>query len=212
MTGRDSDAGSPSSATLGMLEARVSALAPRRRRLLVAIAGPPTSGKSTLAEALAARLGPAAAVVPMDGFHLDNALLDARGLRRRKGSPPSFDGAGFVQAVRRLAAEPEVILPVFDRRRDLAVAGARAVGPQTRIALVEGNYLLLDQPPWNGLAPLWDLTVFLQVSLDEVERHSLARWYDHGWPEAKARAHVAGNDLPNARLVLTRSRPADLTL
>jgi pantothenate kinase len=177
----------------------------------VAIAGPPTAGKSTLAAALAARLGAAAAVVPMDGFHLDNTLLEARGLRARKGSPESFDAEGFLHAMRRLRDAPEVILPVFDRGRDAALAGALAVGPGTRIALVEGNYLLLDRPPWDALAPLWDLTVFLRLPLAEVERRAMARWHAHGWPEPRARAHVAGNDLPNARLVLEHSRPAELT-
>ncbi|MFM8727052.1 MAG: ATP-binding protein, partial [Planctomycetaceae bacterium] len=43
-----------------------------RERLMVAIAGPPGAGKSTLAEALVTVLaarGESAIVVPMDGFH-----------------------------------------------------------------------------------------------------------------------------------------------
>ncbi|MDQ1664002.1 MAG: hypothetical protein QOH75_33, partial [Actinomycetota bacterium] len=39
------------------------------RRALLGIAGAPGAGKSTLAERLVSDLGPAAAVVPMDGFH-----------------------------------------------------------------------------------------------------------------------------------------------
>ncbi len=194
------------------MASRIAALELRARRLLVAIAGPPTSGKSTLAEALVDRLGPRAALVPMDGFHLDNRILDARGLRSRKGSPPTFDAAGFAHAVRRLQTEDEVFLPVFDRTRDLAIACAQVVGPATEICVVEGNYLLLKDPPWSDLRPLWDLSVFLSVPLDEIDRRSVARWDEHGWPRDKARAHIDVNDLPNARTVLENSAEADIRI
>ena len=71
-------------------------------RKLIAIAGPPGSGKSTVSAALFTALeakGRAAAVVPMDGYHLDNTLLVQRGLLDRKGAPASFDAAGFVHLV-----------------------------------------------------------------------------------------------------------------
>lgn len=57
----------------------------RGQRLLVAIVGPPGSGKSTLADALCtelARCGASSAVLPMDGFHHDDAILRARLMRR----------------------------------------------------------------------------------------------------------------------------------
>ena len=76
--------------------------------------------------------------------------------------------------------------------------------------LVEGNYLLLDHAPWTRLAPLFDLTVFIDAPLDELERRLLASWAYHGLEPAAARAWVEGNDLPNARLVQDASRPADI--
>jgi pantothenate kinase len=181
-------------------------------RFLVALAGPPASGKSTLAEDLAARLSPGARVVPMDGFHYDDAVLNARGLRSRKGSPPTFDAAGFVHLVRRLRAEDEVAIPIFDRSMELSRAAADIVGPQDRILIVEGNYLLLDQAPWTDLAPLFDLTVFLSVPEEELVRRLTARWAHHGKTPEEARAWIAGNDLPNALTVLNHSRAADITL
>ena len=92
----------------GDLAARIAALPLRGRRRLVAIAGAPTSGKSTLAERLVEELGPRAALVPMDGFHLDNRVLDERGLRPRKGAPETFDAAGFVRLVNALRQKDEV--------------------------------------------------------------------------------------------------------
>ena len=66
------------------------------KRFLLGITGPPAAGKTCLAETLAAliteRRGRGFAVVaPMDGFHLSNAVLDARGLRAVKGAPQTFD-------------------------------------------------------------------------------------------------------------------------
>lgn len=182
-------------------------------RLMVALAGPPGAGKSTLAGRLAGRLGPLAAVVPMDGYHLDNALLDARGLRARKGAPMTFDVAGLARDLMRLkACEPEVLVPVFDRAADLARAAARAVPGDVPVLLVEGNYLLLDRSPWDRLAGLFDLTVMLDVPGAELERRLVQRWLDHGLDPAAARARAHGNDLPNARTVREHSRLADVVL
>jgi pantothenate kinase len=195
------------------LLARIRALADGAgSRVLVALAGAPGAGKSTLAADLAAALGPVAAVVPMDGYHLDNAILDARGRRFAKGSPDTFDVAGFAAMLRRLKAEDEVIIPVFDRDIDLSRGSARLIGPEVRIAVVEGNYLLLRDPPWNSLTGLWDLTVFLDVPEAELERRLVARWLHHGLGPAAARHRAEANDLPNARLVVARSAPPDLVL
>jgi pantothenate kinase len=195
------------------LLARIRSLAAATdQRVLVAVAGAPGAGKSTLAARLVDDLGPGAALVPMDGYHLDNAILDARGRRFQKGSPDTFDVAGFAAMLRRLRAEDEVIIPVFDRTIDLSRGSARVVGPEARIAVVEGNYLLLRDAPWNALAPLWDLTVFLDVPEAELERRLIDRWLHHGLDTQAARHRAEANDLPNARLVVARSVPADLVL
>lgn len=188
-----------------------------RARLIVAICGAPGAGKSTLATALcdALNLGQpgVAEVMPMDGYHLDNALLDQRGLRARKGSPPTFDTAALTRDVALLrAGDRSVILPVFDRDLDVSRASAREVGTDIRVLLVEGNYLLLDQAPWSDLAPLFDLTVFLDVPETELERRLIRRWLDHGHSPEAARSRALSNDIPNARLVCHASRAADIVL
>ena len=181
-------------------------------RFLVALAGPPASGKSTLAADLAAALGKGARVVPMDGFHYDDAVLQARGLRSRKGAPETFDVHGFLHQVRRLRDEEEVAIPIFDRRLEISRAGADIVGPDDRILIVEGNYLLLDDAPWCQLAPLFDLTVFLDVPEAELIRRLTDRWRHFGKADAAAQDWISSNDLPNALTVITRSRPAEITL
>lgn len=191
-------------------------LGPGRR--IVAIAGAPGAGKSTLAEALVddlnARAPGSTALFPMDGFHFDDLHLVPAGLRPRKGAPETFDVAGYAHALRRLRAadEPYVAVPVFDRTLEIARAGARLIPAEARIVVTEGNYLLLDRAPWSDLAPLFDLTVFLAVPEAELERRLIARWTGLGLAEAEARAKALGNDIPNARLVAGSSRPADIVL
>lgn len=173
-------------------------------RSLIAIAGPPASGKSTLAEELVDRLvemGAAAVLVPMDGFHLDNGLLTARGLLPRKGAPETFDAAGFVHAIQRLRQEDEVILPTFDRTRDISIAGAVEIGARDRIAVVEGNYLCFAESPWDQLGALWDFSCFLKVEEEILLERLVRRWLDHGLDPEAAETRARSNDLANARRI-----------
>ena len=181
-------------------------------RFIVGLAGPPGSGKSTMAAAVVAALGPGARAVPMDGFHYDDAMLIARGLRHRKGAPETFDAAGFIHLIRRLREGGEVAIPVFDRSMELSRAAADVVLATDRLLVVEGNWLLLDEAPWTDLAPLFDLTAAFDVPEAELDRRLMDRWAHHGKSPADARAWIDGNDLPNIRRVRDGSRRADVTL
>ena len=184
------------------------------QRFVVAIAGPPGSGKSTLAQRLNVVLPEdASAVVPMDGFHFDDVVLDSRGLRPRKGAPETFDYAGFAALLKRIrAGEPEIAIPVFDRSMELSRAGASIIGSVVKFVLVEGNYLLLDEEPWSALSGLFDFSIFVDVPRGELERRLLERWRGHGKSDEDARAWIASNDLPNIERVLARRRQADLVV
>ncbi len=200
---------------LAALARDILARARGARRYVFAIVGAPGAGKSTLAEALAAELQAqatgCAALMPMDGFHFDNAVLDARGLRARKGAPETFDVDGLAATLARVRrADRPVTVPVFDRDLDLARAGARVVEPETPVIVIEGNYLLLAEAPWDGLAANFDRTLFIDVPEAELTRRLNARWRRYGLDPEAARMRAEGNDLPNARLVASRSKPADV--
>ena len=181
-------------------------------RFIVGVAGPPGAGKSTIAEGIASAIGRGARVVPMDGFHLDNAVLDRLGLRGRKGAPETFDAVGFLHLMQRLRAGQDAAIPVFDRDADLARAGADLVTADDKYLIVEGNYLLLDEAHWSDLAPLFDLTIFIEVAEGELDRRLLDRWHHHGKTPAEARHWIDSNDLPNIRRVIQGSRKADIVI
>lgn len=189
-------------------------------RTIIGIAGPPASGKSTLAEAVVHRLNtacetetPPAALLPMDGYHLDNRILETRGLLARKGAPETFNALDFCDAVRRLpAAEREMFYPSFDRQMDLSIAHRIAIHPNTPIVVVEGNYLLLTTEPWSSLHNVFAATVLVCPAIETLQDRLQQRWIDHGLDRDAARHRADSNDLPNAALVIRQSRKADLVL
>lgn len=181
------------------------------RRMFVAVAGAPGSGKSTLAAKLVTRLNDRksdlAALLPMDGFHFDDMLLTRLGRRARKGAPDTFDVDGLRHMLLRLRARDEdaVAVPVFDRQIEVARAGARLIPAETAIIVVEGNYLLLDRPPWSALAPLFDITVRLDVRREVLQKRLDKRWRALGLSADEIRRKLADIDLPNGDLVAAAS-------
>ena len=186
------------------------------QRTITAIAGAPGSGKSTVAERLADRLNAtdpgSAAVFPMDGYPFDDAVLNARGQRVRKGAPFTFDVAGFGHMLARLRAndEDEIAVPVFDRALEISRNAARIIPKSVRHLIAEGNYLLLDQRPWSQLRVHYDTAVFLDVPEDTLEARLLERWQHLTGEELRIK--MQENDLPNALLVARESSGWDYVL
>ena len=193
-----------------------------RRRTIIGIVGLPGSGKSTiaaqLADAVNAQAGPGTVqALGMDGFHLSRAALakmpDPAAALARRGAPWTFDPTGLAQpitALRNASLEPgatPVLWPAFDHSVGDPQEDAVAIGPATRLVLVEGLYLLHRDHGWNldGLLDAcWYLDVPMDVAMQRLVARHQAAW---GFTVAQAEARLALNDRLNADTVaLTRER------
>jgi pantothenate kinase len=194
------------------LERIARLIEPGGRRIL-GLVGPPGGGKSTLAEALQRAFADRSVVVPMDGFHLANVELRRLGRAHRKGAPDTFDAAGYtalLERVRRACAGETVYAPAFRREIEEPIAGAIPIAPDVPLVITEGNYLLLDDPPWAGVRALLDEAWYIAgdeaLRLERLVRRHVA----FGRSESEARAWVASTDEPNARRIEATRARADL--
>ncbi|WP_338722231.1 nucleoside/nucleotide kinase family protein [Devosia sp. XK-2] len=177
------------------------------KRIAIGIAGGPGTGKSTLAAELVAMLNAvrpgSTALVPMDGFHMKHAKIEAMGQTDFKGAPHTFEGAEFVSFLHHLRHATEAVSgPGYSRRIEDTVDNAFTVAPEAKVLIVEGNYLLLTQGPWAGVKSLLDYAVFIHVPRETVRDRLMKRHGEEGlFTQERNRAHIARNDLPNYDLV-----------
>jgi len=193
----------------------MAAQLPAGERRIVAIAGPPGAGKSTFTERLASAVADGAiAILPMDGYHYDDELLDKWGRKARKGAPDTFDVAGLKATLARLAANAGdgVAVPRFDRMIEIARAGALWIPRAVPVIVVEGNYLLLDDAPWSGLHEHFDMTALISVRREELRRRLTARWERFRLLPDELRRKVEDIDLKNGDTVVARSTAPDTVI
>jgi pantothenate kinase len=183
-------------------------------RTLLGIAGCPGAGKSTMSAAITSGVS-SSVVVPMDGFHMLNDDLIRLGRRDRKGAPDTFDVDAYVTMlgrVRRQVPGEVVTAPRYDRAASAPVPDAIAVGSGIDLVITEGNYLLLDYPPWSAVRPLLDEVWFVDV--DDALRvpRLIARHIEFGKSLDEAVEWVMRSDEANAAVVAATRGRADVVV
>ncbi len=194
------------------------------RRKIAFLAGPPGSGKSTcgaILQELGRRLlGREMTVLPMDGFHFTNDYLKTHvverdgeriPLARIKGAPESFDLVRFSLALNLLHSGQELLWPAYDRNIHDVVPDQIQI-PAEGIFIVEGNYLLLDEPGWRELLAFADKRIFILEPEEVLLDRLMARHVRGGKSPAQAREWVMRNDLSNIQRVLSRRLPVDIQI
>ena len=186
-----------------------------KNRYFIALSGPPASGKSTISEKLANDLSAKeynSSILQMDGFHYDDLILKEKKLLLKKGAPETFDVMGLINFVSRLQKEDEVVIPIFDRSLELSRSSAVIISKNTKVIIVEGNYVLLNSYPWRELHKFFNTTVMINCEKKILEKRLIERWENFNLPKEEIDEKVYKNDLPNGVNVLKNSIKADYIL
>jgi pantothenate kinase len=185
---------------------------------MVGICGPPAAGKSMLAAAVVEELDAAsgsrlAQLCPMDGFHLSNERLAKLGRSRFKGCIDTFDVEGYVSILERLRrGEREFYCPIYSREIHEVVPDGIWMRKETRCIVSEGNYLLSTSGRWSAIRALLDLKLYLRADPAAIRSRLELRHVSGGMSAVQAAQKIAETDLPNAELVTSTEKYADLIL
>lgn len=185
-----------------------------QRRMIVFLAAPPGTGKSTLVafwEYLASRETdlPAIQALPMDGFHHYNNFLAENNLKKFKGAPQTFDVHKLCQALHELY-KPVCYWPKYDRNLHDPIENAILV--EAPLVIVEGNWLLLNQPEWQSLRAFCDVSIFISASQEMLSERLINRKMRGGLTREQATAFFHTTDGPNVLNVLENSQSADMKM
>lgn len=200
------------------------------RRILVAVAGPPGSGKTTIATHIVGLLNEnpstSALAVSVDGFHYPRKYLDSLPNREeahiRRGAPWTFDVEAIIKLVKGLQdsatmsldARSVIRAPSFDHAIKDPIDNDIHIDTKTHIIILEGNYLLLDEERWREISEQVDVRVFVDVDVKSARARVARRHVAAGIEDTyeKALARFDSNDGLNGDLIRKKMVPFDVRI
>jgi pantothenate kinase len=201
--------------SLEQLVEKANQLAQSGKRQILAVAGAPGSGKTTITRAIMAGLPVGSVVIaPMDGFHLSNATLINYDRRDRKGAWDTFDADGYINLLTRLKNQTEAVIhaPDFDRDIDESIGSAIPIDIHTPLILAEGTFLFSQYGSWPKLSPLLDQGWFVHLDSKARQERLITRHMKHGMSLQQATDWALGTDENNAKAVENDYLRADLSI
>jgi pantothenate kinase len=127
-----------------------------------------------------------------------------------KGAPETYDVRALCAAVEQLKHHGTATWPRYDRNIHDPVPDAITV--TAPVVVIEGNWVLLDEPNWRDLRAMADLSIFLEADEALVRERLIRRKARGGYTLPEVEAHYERSDKPNIERVLSRCLPANITL
>ena len=149
----------------------------------------------------------------MDGYHFSRAQLSAMAdpatAHRRRGAAFTYDDEAFLELghLLRNPLLPEsktVYAPSFDHAIKDPVADDIPIHPASRVVILEGNYLSLNQGLWKEAAELMDELWFVEVDLETARIRLIVRHVSAGIVKNDEEAGIRADeiDLGNGKQIV----------
>ncbi|MGH8946004.1 MAG: type I pantothenate kinase [Acidimicrobiia bacterium] len=155
---------------------------PRPVPFIIGVAGSVAVGKSTISRVLQALLArwpqhPTVDLVTTDGFLFPNAILEERGMLKRKGFPESYDRAALLEFVALAkGGETHLEVPVYSHVRYDIVPGRTRVIDHPDILILEGINVLQAGHHGPVVSDYFDFSIFVDADPDDIKRWYLERF------------------------------------
>ena len=184
-------------------------------RIIIFLAAAPGAGKSTLACLIEHLSNHQIQALGMDGFHhyqsyILNHTVNVDGInvpmKDVKGCPESFDYERFKSFIETIKNQ-DSYWPLYNRV--LHDVEDNVIYVDKKIVIIEGNYLLLDEKPWNELKQYCNESIYIDTSEECVKERLILRKMKGGCRPHEAISFYKNSDGRNVRRILNHKLKSD---